>query len=177
MIRPLPESLLPAFQEKITTQLQQFRIREDLSSTQIVQSFQDTLDILVSDIFPQRKILINPEDKPYFTEKLRKLKRARQREYQKHGRSEKYVNLKENFREKLSNEKQKYIQKISIEVLEGKRGSIYPVLKKLELRPGEEIQHSFTLTSHTSQNFCPAQSAEAIADHFCSIRLNPFSHH
>ena len=61
MIRPLPESLLPAFQEKITTQLQQFRISEDLSSTQIVQSFQDTLNILVSDTFSQRKKLINPE--------------------------------------------------------------------------------------------------------------------
>ena len=61
MIRPLPESLLPAFEEKITTQLQQFRISEELSSTQIVQSFQDTLNILVSDTFSQRKKLINPE--------------------------------------------------------------------------------------------------------------------
>ena len=168
-IQPLPESLLPAFEEKITTQLHEFRINKELTSTQIVQSFQNTLDYVVSDIFPKRKVTINSEDKPYFTEKLRKLKRNRKREYYKHGKSEKYIKLKENFEEKLKNEKLKYIQKISLEVSEGRRGSIYPALKKLGLRPGEEIHHSFSLPSHTSKNLNPAQSAEAIADHFCSI--------
>ena len=124
---------------------------------------------MVDDTFPKRKIRVSSDDKPYFTEKLRKLKRIRQREYQKHGRSGKYLKLKENFEEKLKNEKVKYIRKISTEVSEGKRGSIYPALKKLGLRPGEEVQNTFSLPSHTSQNLSPAQSAELIASHFSSI--------
>lgn len=63
----------------------------------------------------------------------------------------------------------KYIEKISKEVSEGRRGNIYPALKKLGLRPGDEMQHSFVLPNHTSQNLSPAQSVEIIAEHFCSI--------
>ena len=69
----------------------------------------------------------------------------------------------------MKNEKLKYIQKIKAEVIEGKRGSIYPALKKLGLRPGEEFQHTFSLPSHTSQNLSPEESVEIIANHFSSI--------
>ena len=167
-IRPLPESLFYSFEQKITTQLQKFSISND-SSSLIVQQFQDTLKSIVDDTFPERKIQIDSNDKPYFTEKLRKLKRRRQREYQKHGRSDKYLELKENFGESLRNEKMKYIMKISTEVAEGRRGSIYPALKKLGLRPGEDFHQTFSLPSHTSQNLSPFQSAELIASHFSSI--------
>ena len=101
------------------------------------------------------------------------MKRRRQREYQCHGRTEKYLEIKSKFDEKL-----KYIEKIKNEVSEGKRGSSYPAIKKLGLRPFEKIQESFLLPSHVEQNLTPAQSAEVIADHFSSISqeyspLNP----
>ena len=73
------------------------------------------------------------------------MKRQRQREYYKHGRSIKYLMLKEKFEEKLKIEKSKYIQKISLEVVKGSRGSIYPALKKLGLRPGQENKSQFVL--------------------------------
>ena len=166
-IRPLPESLFYSFEQKITTQLQKVTFSRDTSH--LVQQFQDTLKTLVDETFPERKIQINSDDKPYFTEKLRKLKRIRQREYQKHGRSDKYLELKEKFEGQLKNEKLKFIKKISTEVAEGRRGSIYPALKKLGLRPGEEFQNTFSLPSHTSQNLSPGQSAELIASHFSCI--------
>ena len=168
-ITPLPDSLFPSFESKIKIQLQEFEIRKDIGTSKIVQNFQDTLKALVSSTFPEREIKVYSEDKPYFTEKLRQLKRVIQREYQKHGRSDKYLKIKESFEEKLKNEKLKYIEKISKEVSEGRRGNIYPALKKLGLRPGDEMQHSFVLPNHTSQNLSPAQSVEIIAEHFCSI--------
>ena len=106
-IQPLPESLFHPFEQKITTQVQKFVISQN-SSTDSVQQFQDTLKSMVDDTFPKREIKICSDDKPYFTEKLRKLKRIRQREYHKHGRSDKYLELKENFEEKLRNEKEIY---------------------------------------------------------------------
>ena len=74
----------------------------------------------------------------YFTERLRVLKRQRMREYNKNGKSEKYFKLKEIFESQLNVELEKYKEKISKEVSEGSRGSIYPALKKLGLRPGSE---------------------------------------
>lgn len=94
-ITPLPDSLFPSFESKIKIQLQEFEIRKDIGTSKIVQNFQDTLKALVSSTFPEREIKVYSEDKPYFTEKLRQLKRVIQREYQKHGRSDKYLKIKE----------------------------------------------------------------------------------
>ena len=169
IIRPLPESLFHSFEQKMQTQLEDFKIPIGMNTSKIVQNFQNTLQDVVCSTFPEKRIWIDSDDKPYFSEKLRHLKRIRQREYHKHGRSQKYLKLKENFEEKLSQEKLKYIQKIRAEVFEGKRGSVYPALKKLGLRPGNEFQHTFSLPDHTSQNLSPAESVEIIAEHFSSI--------
>ena len=120
-------------------------------------------------IFPERTITIDSNDKPYFTERLRVLKRQRMREYNKNGKSEKYFKLKEIFESQLNVELEKYKEKISNEVLEGSRGSIYPALKKLGLRPGSENQTWFQLPAHSDKQLSPAESAEIIAEHFCMI--------
>ena len=63
----------------------------------------------------------------------------------------------------------KYKEKLKSEVFEGKRGSTYPILKKLAQRPGEGSSSSFHLPSHIERKFSVQQSAEAIAEHFSSI--------
>ena len=63
----------------------------------------------------------------------------------------------------------KYIYKVQIEVSEGKIGSTYPALKKLGLRPGQEVQSQFLLPSHADRNLSAAQSVEIIANHFSNI--------
>ena len=91
------------------------------------------------------------------------------RQYQRHGKTDKYIELKTKFDEKLKHEMLKYLDKIVKEVSEGKRGSSYPALKRLGLRPGEDIQAGFQLPGHTELNLTPAQSAEVIAEHFSRI--------
>ena len=59
----------------------------------------------------------------------------------------------------------KYFDKIMQEVTEGKRGSSYPAMKRLSLRPGDERQ----LPEHAELNLSSAQSAEIIANHFSVI--------
>ena len=167
IIRPIPESLLDSFGQKIMSET--FNFGANMGVAQMVQHFQDKMQVLVENTFPEKHIVIKPDDRPYFTENLRHLKRQRQREYHKHGRSTKYLKLKDIFEEKLKNEKMKYIKKVQIEVCEGKRGSTYPALKKLGLRPGHDVQSQFLLPSHADRNLSAAQSAEIIADHFSNI--------
>ena len=45
-------------------------------------------------------------------------------------------------------------------VVEGKRGSYYPALKKLGLRPGETNHPSFQLPEHVENKFSASQSVE-----------------
>ena len=135
----------------------------------MVQRFQDTMKTLVENSFSEKQITIKSDDKPYFKENLRRLKRQRQREYYKHGRSMKYLELKEKFEEKLKIEKLKYIQKVCSEVVEGSRGSKYPALQRLGFRPGQESESRFVLPEHADHNLSPSQSSEIIANHFSQI--------
>ena len=52
---------------------------------------------------------------------------------------------------------------------EGNRGSTYPALKKLGLRPGETIKNTFQLPNHAQNKTSTAESAEIIADYFSSV--------
>ena len=141
----------------------------ELTCAEMVQIFQSKLQVMVTEFFPEKQISISSEDKPYFNESLRALKRKRQREYTKHGKSEKYLKLKALFDEKKSCEIEKYKEKILLEVTEGRRGSIYPALKRLGLRPGSEDQSSFDLSRHLEQGLTTFQSVEIIATHFSII--------
>ena len=135
----------------------------------MVQNFQTTLNKLLTETFPEKDIFISPDDQPHFNEQLRKLKRKRLREYSRHGKTEKYFRLLNMFEEKMEIELSKYLAKIELEVTEGRRGSTYPALKRLGLRPGETTNNCFQLPNHVAQNLSPAQSAEIIATHFSNI--------
>jgi hypothetical protein len=97
----------------------------------MVQMFQNTMEKLVCEIFPDKEIIINSEDKPCLNEKLRNLKRKRRREYQRHGRTEKYLEIKRKFDENLENEKLKYIEKIKNEVSKANEEAVIQQLKNL----------------------------------------------
>ena len=114
-----------------------FELEAMMSSEQIFFSLETKLLNLVNEVFPQKTILIRQEyDQSYLNEELKKPKKLRQREYCKHGKSEKYLKLRELFNLKLKGELKKYKERLLNEVEEGKRGSIYPALKKLGMRPG-----------------------------------------
>ena len=92
----------------------------------------------LSDIhFPLKRITISPYDKPYITEELKKIRRRRQRIYQKEGRSVSYLRVKSEFDSKLEDELSKFKNKIHEEVANGKRGSSYSAIRKLGNRPFE----------------------------------------
>ena len=55
------------------------------------------MDSMIAETFPLKTITLSSEDKPWFNEQLRSLKRARLREYNRHGKSVKYLELQTNF--------------------------------------------------------------------------------
>ena len=166
-IRPLPESLLETFDIKLAAE--NFEMLRQLPVQNMVDTFQNMTDKLLSETFPIKKITISPDDRPWFNENLRKLKRLRQREYSKHGRSEKYLKIMSSFTEKSKAEISKYMNKIKSEVTEGKRGSTYPAIKRMGVGPAEPTQAGFQLPAHAELNLSSAQSAEIIAEHFSKI--------
>ena len=167
-IRPIPESLLIEFGEKLS-KTDFSLVYNQTTSTKMVSKYQDILDAMISETFPLKTITISSDDKPWFNEELRTLKRRRLREYSRHGKSEKYLELQDMFDTKFQSEFQKYRLKIEAEVSQGKRGSSYFVVKKLGLRPGEVPQPSFQLPDHVENNYTTTESAEALAEYFSSV--------
>ena len=163
-VRPMPDTLINKFGSVITTVDWSF-LHPSLSATEMVEGYEKHTTMLVDEIFPLKNVSISNWDKPYFTEELQKLRRLRQRVYQKSGRSEKYLKVKLQFEEKLKSEAEKYRQKIIKEVNEGKRCSSYSALRKLDT--GHNSRHGdFVLPQHAQLNLSPTQSAEKHADFF-----------
>ena len=138
-----------------------------LSSTQLTECYQSYTTSLVDHYCPKKVISFRPTDKPYITENMKQIKRQTMREYEKHGKSQKYFNLKQSFENKMQSEAGKYKNKVIEEVVNGNRGSTYAALRKLGERPGENNSNSFSLPVFdglTSLNI-----AEKLADHFAEI--------
>ena len=142
----MPDSLIYSFGQQLETL--DFKFEPNMSPDEMVTNFQNELCNLVNNIFPEKVITIKSNDLPYFSEELRRLKRQRLRVYSKEGKSSKYLELLEQFNLKLKAQLQKYKDKLLTEVQEGKRGSVYPALRKLGLRPGTDANRWFQLPSH-----------------------------
>ena len=167
-IRPLPESLISSFGQKLENE-DWSCLEECETTTQMVEKLQIMLEALMTSTFPEKTITIYPDDKPWFTEKLRKLKRERQRLYRKGGKNEKYLECKEKFYELVKSEISKYKDKLITEVKEGKRGSAYKGLRKIGQKPGEFHEAGFTLPIYAEQKLSNLECAEMIASYFSAV--------
>ena len=81
--------------------------------TDMVENFQMKMSNIIEESFPLKSITISNEDQVWFNEDLRALKRARLREYNRHGKTQKYINLKNKFDIKFRQEFFKYKEKIT----------------------------------------------------------------
>ena len=165
IIRPLPESLIEVFGSKLLAQ--DYQALTDLSVDDMVAKYTHITNTHMVETFPEKTIIVSPDDQPWFNEKLRLMKRQRLREYNKHGQSKKYFELREKFDVLFRLERAKYLEKIQLEVSECKRGSLYPTLRKLSLRPGETPHGGFQLPQHAGLS--STQTAEIIANYFSTI--------
>ena len=138
--------------------------------TDMVDTFERSHKALVDKTFPLKEVHVGIDDKPYFTEELRQIKRRRQRAYSQQGRrSQLYTKLKQLFDTKLMNEARKYKSRIENEVKEGRRGSGYKAIRKLGNKPGGSQKCDIILPAYAEQNLTPKQSANKLAEYFSAI--------
>ena len=144
---------------------------DDMDVDMMLEAFETQNQRMVDSVFPEKLIQVGPDEKPYFTEELRHLKRRRQRAYARHGRrSQQYTTIKQSFDYKLKHEAHKYVQKIQQEVREGKRGSGCKAIRKLGNRPSESWnQPQINIQSYIEQNLTPKEAADKLGDYFSAI--------
>ena len=119
---------------------------------------------------PEQKVKVGSQDKAWINSDLKKIHRLKSREYNRNGKSEKYVKLAKEFKTKYKIEAAKYMEKNVAALMDTNPGQAYKVLKRMGAQPGDcQDSNSFSLPSHTENNLTNQECAERMAEHFAAI--------
>ena len=87
---------------------------------------------------PVKKVKLRLHDKKFMTGELKILDRQIKREYTKHGKSQKFLLMKETFKNLYKKESTRFLYKNVNSLLTTKPGRAYKILKTMGARIGED---------------------------------------
>jgi len=133
---------------------------------EMADKFEEKLMEKIDEVLPKRQIKVASDDKPYYTAKLDKLNKKKQREYNKRRKSPKWRILKKSFDKELKKEKRNFYNKKVKAMKTAKCGQWYAELKKIT----RFEQHKKELVQVTDISHLPDQEqTELIADKFSLV--------
>ena len=167
--RPLPESGIREFARLMINEEWETVQKEDDPSTQ-----DEALQVLLTDMLdktcPQKIVKVRTKDKPFITKELKVLDRKRRREYKRHGKTDKYLELNARYTRKMKSASQNFLDRSVRSLMESAPGKAYGILKRMGAQPGDKLDAgSFEIPEHISIGLTAAQSADRIAQKFADI--------
>ena len=167
--RPMPDSGIRQFGQWI--------VKEewdcvDKTSSPDVQAYalQKLLELKLDEYFPTKSVRLSNKDKIWMDFELKKLDRAKKREWNKRGKSDKYTKLKTEFDQKFNAAAENYLERNVRELKEADPGKAYATLKRMGAQPGDNLDDgTFSIQEHLEANLTDQQSVERIAEYFCRI--------
>ena len=121
----------------------------------------------VKDVFPEKTLKITSDDSPWCNDRVKKLKRLKSREFNKHRSSQKWNNLNETYKACLSQAKLKYYKNIVQDLKTSNPSQWYSKLKRI---CSYEQERYAPLICSEIENLSDQEQAERIANHFCKVR-------
>ena len=118
------------------------------------------------ELFPEKSRYVSSDDQPFFTEKLKKLKRKKCREFQKNRRSLKYKNLHLKYKNELKVAKQKFYKQKIKHLKNSNPKKWHQELKKL-MRVDQRLSEEIIVED--IKDFPDDEQAEIIANKFISV--------
>ena len=119
---------------------------------------------------PIKTLKLRTSDKPFVTPELKVLDRLRKREYTKHGKSEKFLYLKDKFDTLYKKAAKDYLSKNVDHLLKSKPGRAHRTLKLLGARPGDDTDSStFSIPEIRDKELTDDKAANYIGDYFAKI--------
>ena len=167
--RPLPDSGVRRFGLAMMSQDWE-EVRLEDSPTQQDDALQALLSDMLEASLPTKTVKLRNNDKPFITQEIKVIDRKRRREYDKHGKSQKYLALNTVYERKLKAAKQSYLNRNVRALLDTEPGRAYSILKRLGAQPGDTGDAAtFDIQEHVSLGLSPAESADRIAQKFAQI--------
>ena len=122
----------------------------------------------LDEICPVEEIKLTKFSEKVTSKALQELARQRLGEYNKHGNSQRFKELKRKQKERMKIEAIKQLDK-QLDKAKGKGMNWMKEAKRISTRPGDDDSASFTLPEHLDENLTPSQSAERIVSYFAKI--------
>ena len=164
MIRKFPESSMRDFGMELS--LYNWRSFRNLPCNDIAEDLQTILTTLVDKHFPQQKKIIKRTSRPFYTERLEKIRKCKQYEFKRHGKSTTYFKLNTQYKQELLAAKRNYRDRNIKSVLvaaDAKR-----MYKALKLLSGIHTEPStFVLPGH--EKLSPKMVSNILAQYFSNI--------
>ena len=107
------------------------------------------LNSKLDEVFPKQSVKLSNKDKKWMNANFKKLDRQKKREWQKNGKSLKYLELKARFDSKYKEAASKYLDKNVRELMTSQPGKAYATLRQMGAQPGDDLDYLlFTLNEH-----------------------------
>ena len=113
---------------------------------------------------------MSKKDKEFITAELKTLDRKKKYEWSKNGKSQKYMDLKNEFKQKYKKAGSDFVTKCVSDLRTEHPGRAAATLKRLGGQPGDcEEGGSFTLINHTEENLSVDEQLERFGEHFSAV--------
>ena len=163
--RPLTEAGMEKMQEWLKNESWAQVLDQDCVNLK-ANTLQNTLISKYYECFPEKVRIVSNNDQPFYTNKLKELRRKKVREFQKHRRSDKWEKLENFYQKELLKSKRNFSTKRIKALRKGKPGKWYAELKKLtnfdQMKTEEIIVDDI-------KDFTDLEQAEKIADQFSKV--------
>ena len=165
IVRPLPKSGLDKFRIWIQEQDWAQILKAEGADTK-AEILHNLVIRKLDELCPEKTRRIASDDRPWYTEQLKRLDRKRRREYKKNRRSNKYRSLKKLYDQKVAVAKRTFKSKMIDDVMTSGDTQWYSKLKRIT---NYEQTKSETLQVDEISHMPDQEQAEAIASSFSSI--------
>ena len=141
-------------------------VTQEESAHKKAEILQNLIMSKYDEFFPEKTKIFTSDDQPFFTEKLKKLKRKKSREFHKNRRSIKWMQLEAEYRMEVTKAKRNYYKSKIKNLRKVNPSKWYKALKKLtsfDQHKSEEI------IVESLKHLSNKEQAEIIADRFSQV--------
>ena len=152
----------------MTAELEEFNwdflAKEENVEVQL-ELFQETFYNLFDQCFPRKSKIITNKDEPFYNEKLKKLRKKKLREYNKHRKSEKYLSLNKLYKMELEKAKYAFYRNKIQKLKSSNSRQWYRQIKNLV----KYDQKQENIEVDTIKHLTDSEQAETIAEKFAQV--------
>ena len=166
-VRPLPDEALQGFAGWVQRESWQF-VYDGTDTSDMVDRFNFIVNINLDHYCPTKTMKTTNLDGRICSAAVKQASRRKNREYEKHGNSAKYKDLKKVVKVKLKDATKKFLEK-QISLVGSKNKSWLKHVKHIAARPGDQTSSTFSLPQHVEENLTALESSNKICEFFSSI--------